>query len=208
MMGLRTFIQDVKEVVMANIEAQGLRLVKNYVVEGVTIHHDNVGMKASGLLIAACTKGENGPMIYVDDLFFELSKNAQKFVVQHELGHARLHQNKRFLKLRNTVELSTRWIRSSFYYVSKAEQEADMYAMVKVGDQEAKAALREIFFVLTTMKGIYNREVLLRYFMIPSIDEEFKNGRILSANERWAYAVEQVKDFEKQVDKERKSLRK
>ncbi len=207
-MGLRTFIQDVKEVVMANIEAQGLRLVKNYVVEGVTIHHDNVGMKASGLLIAACTKGENGPMIYVDDLFFELSKNAQKFVVQHELGHARLHQNKRFLKLRNTVELSTRWIRSSFYYVSKAEQEADMYAMVKVGDQEAKAALREIFFVLTTMKGIYNREVLLRYFMIPSIDEEFKNGRILSANERWAYAVEQVKDFEKQVDKERKSLRK
>ncbi|BCO16182.1 hypothetical protein_gp129 [Bacillus phage vB_BceM_WH1] len=207
-MGLRTFIQDVKEVVMANIEAQGLRLVKNYVVEGVTIHHDNVGMKASGLLIAACTKGENGPMIYVDDLFFQLSKNAQKFVVQHELGHARLHQNKRFLKLRNTVELSTRWIRSSFYYVSKAEQEADMYAMVKVGDQEAKAALREIFFVLTTMKGIYNREVLLRYFMIPSIDEEFKNGRILSTNERWAYAVEQVKDFEKQVDKERKSLRK
>lgn len=71
------------------------------------------------------------PCLFVDELYNQLSKESQQFVIYHELGHFNLHKDI-FLNAKGLVRND------------KIEFEADEYAMNKVGKENAIKALREL----------------------------------------------------------------
>lgn len=76
------------------------------------------------------------PRFIYDDVYLQMSKDAQEFIKQHELGHWTLHQNLLLSGMERDINL---------------EFEADEYAASMVGTDTAIKGLEELHDVLATM---------------------------------------------------------
>lgn len=76
------------------------------------------------------------PRFIYDDVYLQMSKEAQEFIKQHELGHWTLHQNLLLSGMTRDINL---------------EFEADEYAASMVGTDVAIKGLEELCDVLSTM---------------------------------------------------------
>jgi hypothetical protein len=100
---------------------------------GVVFKHDNKWMKKNNRDVAVCARFlvDNKIVTYiiVDDKFFDLSYDTQKFVYNHEIGHYHQHNEMRY----NDMTIPER------------ELDADAYAKARVGGSKyAVKALQEL----------------------------------------------------------------
>lgn len=74
------------------------------------------------------------PCLFTDELYYELSKETQEFIIQHELGHFNLQKD---ILLNNSIT-------QGILRYDELEFEADEYAMNMVGKEQAIKALEEL----------------------------------------------------------------
>lgn len=76
------------------------------------------------------------PIIEVSDVFYTFNEKERKFIIYHELGHYKLKHHLKFVNIHCLDELNL------------LEQEADEYAMYKVGKEIALKTLNKTRSVL------------------------------------------------------------
>ena len=100
---------------------------------GYVQRHNNRLLMTNGICVAGCTLTRIGfrtiPCIYTDVLFDKMTKDAQDFIIYHELGHYECHKD---------------LILNGFERNDKMENEADYYAAQIVGFDNAVKALEEL----------------------------------------------------------------
>lgn len=101
--------------------------------EGYIMRKGTGKLLTNGLAVAGVALVDFGtnvvPCIYVDKLYEKMTKNAQEFVIQHELGHFTHHRE----QLINGFERN-----------DKMENEADEYAAQILGYDNVIEALKEL----------------------------------------------------------------
>ena len=101
--------------------------------EGYIMRKGTGKLAMSGLAVAGVALVDFGntmvPCIYVDKLYEKMSKNAQDFVVNHELGHFEYHREQ---------------LINGFTRNDKMENEADEYAAQIMGYDNVIEALKEL----------------------------------------------------------------
>ena len=149
--------RDLMDGITANdINELGFVLIRNNFILSM------YGMAIGGLFIAneEMVGKPNIPMIIVDDVFYEFSKNSRSFIIAHELGH-RQHEVQ--------TEGYVRKINDEF--------EADEYSAKLVGIDNAIKALNDIkqtlmkkYFMEATDEGIKEIDIrienLINKFMV------------------------------------------
>ena len=105
------------------INAEGYILRKN----GSKLLKSRIAI--AGMAIVEFDNEHLVPCIYIDKLYEMMSKNAQDFIIQHELGHFEYHKDKLLDKYKRYDEM---------------ENEADEYAAQIIGYDNVISALEEI----------------------------------------------------------------
>ena len=102
-------------------------------IEGYILRKNNRQLAMHGISVAGLNLVQFGfsyvPCIIIDDIFNELSKDTQDFILQHELGHFTYHQEQ---------------LLKGYERNDNMEFEADAYASRIVGVENSIKALEEL----------------------------------------------------------------
>lgn len=126
---------------------------------GIRVYKSTELLRARASMFAMATADTFGSVIIVDDLFFELSANGQRFTLLHEEGHCldeidmETPMYKKNKERRKAVKKGV---------VFHEELVADEYAAKKLGVDNALLALIEIEDIFSSVSFGKNKEFSLR----------------------------------------------
>ena len=172
---LRSRIESMKIRMRYTIDLYKFQIPLVYINEIDEINNKGYIMKKSTCLLARrraqfCLMqiqtfdGQNYfPCLYTDELYYELSKETQEFIIQHELGHFNLQKD----ILLNNVNIE------GILRYDELEFEADEYAMNVVGREQAIKALEELKYL--ALKVNYGKINKHNRFGIEELDRRIYN---------------------------------